>query len=115
MERADMPDPAEPIRAPQGAIAWTPTDGWLYERAEMPTRIEGGDVVYVVSADGRVRGITPSMTAPLAAVLRIDADLADLVTRLNDLAEAHSDEITELRGRQDALVARVDRATRRQP
>jgi hypothetical protein len=45
----------------------------------------------------------------------IRTDLGDLVTRLNDLAEAHSDEITELRGRQDALVARVDRATRRRP
>jgi hypothetical protein len=82
-----MPDTPEPIRAPQGSIAWTPRDGWVYDPVDMPTRVADGHYVLVVSErDGMVRGVTGTTTAPLTAVLRIDADLTELVHTLNDIA-----------------------------
>jgi hypothetical protein len=82
-----MPDPSTHVRAPEGAIAWTPTDGWLYDVADLPTRVEDGHYVLVVSErDGLVR-ISGTETAPLAAVLRIDADVTELVLSLHDIVE----------------------------
>jgi hypothetical protein len=87
-EALTMSDPYEAIRAPQGAIAWTPTDGWIYDVVELPTRVVDGHYMLVVSErDGVIWGVTATTTAPLAAVLRIEADLTELVLRLNDIAE----------------------------
>jgi hypothetical protein len=43
-------------------------------------------VLVVSERDGLVR-ISGTMTTPLSAVLRIDADLTELVHTLNDIAE----------------------------
>ena len=71
-------------------------------------------MVLIISADGVVRGVQPHAVAPLAAVLRIDADLAEVVARLDDLADrAHgldvseATDVYELRARVTALVHRV--------
>jgi hypothetical protein len=96
-----MPDPAEPVRAPQGAIAWTPTDGWVYDAADLPARIEDDHFVLVVSErDGMMRGVTAFTSTPLVATLRIDADLSELVLRVADLAE----ELAAALNRLDALA-----------
>lgn len=41
-----------------------------------------------VSADGLVRGVTAVTGAPLLALLRVEADVAELVEALHDVAEA---------------------------
>jgi hypothetical protein len=65
-----------------------PTVGWAYDPVELPTRLVDGHYVLVVSErDGVIRGVTATTAAPLAAVLRIDADLTELVHTLNDIAE----------------------------
>jgi len=40
------------VRAPQGAVGWTPRAGWAFDVAELPTHVEDGDYVLTVSADG---------------------------------------------------------------
>lgn len=75
------------MRAPQGAVAWTPEDGFLYRNDPVPVALEAGDLVLVVSDDGELRGVTPHDRAPLAAMLRVDGDLADVVTRLDEIAD----------------------------
>lgn len=74
-----------PVRAPS-AVGWTPAEGWVYDVAELPSRVEDGHFVLVVT-DGRVLAVSGTATAPLAAVLRIDADVTELVLRLHDIAE----------------------------
>ena len=114
---------SEPLRAPAGARGWTPADGWLYDGDELPRQVEGaGDMVLVVSDDGMVRGVQPHAVAPLAAVLRVDADLAEVVARLDDLGDrlvgvdtAEATDVNELRARVTALVRRVDRLEGRAP
>lgn len=82
------------MRAPQGAIAWTPAIGWMYEPVDLRERVTAGHYVLVVSErDGIVRGLTETTTAPLSAVLRIDADVTELVLRLNDIAEYVADRL----------------------
>ena len=93
------------IRAPHGAVAWTPANGWLYSPDDVPILLEDGDLVIVVSDDGVIRGVTSHDRAPLSAVLRIDGDVSELVARIGDLEQP----ISELKARVDALVARVDR------
>jgi hypothetical protein len=75
------------VRAPQGAVGWTPRDGWAFDVAELPTHVEDGDYVLTVSADGLIRGLTAVTTAPLIALLRVEADVAELVEALRDVAE----------------------------
>ena len=122
---------AEPIRAPAGAIAWTPDDGWLYHAADLPERVTAGHYTLVVSDDGHLRGVSDTQPAPLAAVLRIDADVSELVQRVGDLAEeqtAQSDrwaamlagasagealDVSELRRQLRALTQRIERLERR--
>lgn len=79
---------AEPLRAPQGARAWTPSRGFVYEHSETAAAVEAGDSVHVVSRDGFLRGVSPTNRAPLRALLRIETDLAELVQRLGDLADS---------------------------
>lgn len=82
-----MQNDAHLIRAPQGAIAWTTADGWLYDGDPMPTTPDIGDLVLMVSPDGYLRGVTLHDRAPLASLLRIDADLAEVVRRIDHLAD----------------------------
>jgi hypothetical protein len=49
--------------------------------------LDGHYVLVVSERDGVIPGVTATTTAPLAAVLRIDADLADMVLRLNEVAD----------------------------
>lgn len=104
---------AEPIRAPEGAVGWTARGGYLYERGDMPRRVVAGEMVLVVSADGMVRGVTEPA---LAAVLRLDGDMAEVVQRLAEVGETvagvdtgAAGDVAELRTRMRSLAARVDR------
>jgi hypothetical protein len=77
---------SEPIevRAPQGAVGWTPTTGWLYDVRDLPDHVDAGHYVIVVSeSDGMVR-LNSIETAPLAAVLRLETDVAELRNRVED-------------------------------
>jgi len=112
---------SEPLRAPAGARGWTPADGWLYDGDELPERVDEGPML-VVSDDGMLRGVTRRDRAPLTAVLRVDADLAEVVARLDDLGDrlvgvdtAEATDVNELRARVTALVRRVDRLEGRAP
>ena len=107
MERADMNHDAQPVRAPAGARAWTPDIGWLYEREEVPRHVEAGAVALVVSDDGWLRGVTDDDHAPLAAVLRIDGDLAEVVERIDALADRAEGLDTGLAVEVSMLKARV--------
>lgn len=107
---------AEPLRAPVGAVGWSPDAGWLYDTQEVVKRVDRDAYVLVVSNDGYLRGVTPTDRAPLVAVVRVDGDLAEVVARLDDLADrAHgldvseATDVNELRARVTALVHRVDR------
>lgn len=100
-----MNDSTDRVRAPQGARGWTASGGYVYDETEMPRRLEGGAMLLVVSHDGYVRGVTERDHAPLAAILRLDGDLHEVVARLDELAD-------ELRGRQSAVADRLDQLTR---
>lgn len=78
---------AEPVRVPNGAQAWIAREAWLYEADGVPVELAAGQLVLVVSDDGYVRGIGPDDLAPLAAVLRIDGDVTEIVLRLGDLKD----------------------------
>jgi hypothetical protein len=85
-------DPVADVRAPAGAVGWTPRSGWVYEPVDLPTRVTNGDYVLVVGErDGMVRGVTAVTTAPLVAVLRIDTELTELRDRLTQVAETAVD------------------------
>jgi hypothetical protein len=90
--------PLESVRAPQGAVGWTPRNGFIYEPVDLPTRVTDGDYVLVVSDDGFIRGVTAVTTAPLVAVLRIEADVTELIQALYDIAEHVAQRLTERRG-----------------
>ena len=99
---------AQPVRAPQGAVAWTPQAGWVYDHLELPQRVEGDSYVLMVSEhDGRLRGVTANDTAPLLAVLRVEADVAEIVRRLDDLADRAEGASTDVAVEVAALKRRV--------
>jgi len=95
------------IRAPQGAIAWTPDLGYLYEREEVPRHVEASSVVLVVGSDGWLEGVTNHDRALLTSLLRIDADLDQLVQRLDELADRAAGLDTGLAVEVNALKGRV--------
>ena len=107
------------VRAPAGAVAWSTLRGWLYEPHEA-AEVEG-DVILLVSSDGLVHGVLPNARAPLVAVLRVEADMADVVQRIDDLADraagmdvAEAGDKAEVLARLRALadrVASLERAT----
>lgn len=115
-----MNDSTDLIRAPQGALAWTPARGYLYEPAEVPAHVEAGELVLVVSDDGYLRGVAHYDRAPLASLLRVEGDLAEIVARLDDLGDTVAGidtgiatDVNMLRARMDALVHRVDQLAAR--
>jgi hypothetical protein len=81
------------VRAPAGAVGWTPRAGWAFDVAELPTHVEDGDYVLTVSADGLVRGVTAVTGAPSLALLRVEADMVELVEALRDVAESFADRL----------------------
>lgn len=109
-----MQNNAQPIPAPQGAVAWTPSRGFVYERPEAAAAVDAGETVHVVSRDGYLRGVAPSNRAPLVALLRVEGDVAELVARVGDLGETvagldagESVDVSDLRSRVAALTHRV--------
>lgn len=73
------------IRAPQGAVGWTPTLGWVYDVRDLPDHVNAGHFVIVVSeSDGMVR-LNSVETAPLAAQLRLETDMAELTNRVAEI------------------------------
>ena len=107
-----MTDSIDRIRAPQHAVAWVPETGYLYEPSEVPTHLEAGAVVLVVGSDGYVRGVTH---AELAAVLRIDGDLDQLVQRVEELGDRAAGLDTGLAVEVAALRGRVRQLENRGP
>ena len=99
------------MRAPEGAVAWTP-DGWVFDGP--PAALDDGRLVLVVSDDGELRGVQPADRAPLAAVLRIDRDaletagaVAALDRRTHALLTALSHRVSVLEEAHAGLAARV--------
>lgn len=105
-----MNSEAQPIRAPQGAIAWTAVDGFAYDEHEVPRHVDAGELVLVVSSDGMLRGVQPHDHAPMIAVVRVEADVVEVIQRLEELAggTASVRDVNELRARMTAAVHRVD-------
>jgi hypothetical protein len=86
------------VRAPAGAVGWTPSTGYVFEPVDLPTRVTDGDYVLIVSADGLVKGVTPVTTAPLVAQLRLETELAEVVSALHDVAETFAARLAERDG-----------------
>jgi hypothetical protein len=76
-------------------VAWTPIAGWLYEADEAREMAERGPLMIAVSDDGRVH--VDQGAAVLSAVLRIDADVTELVLRLQDIADQAHEAFAALR------------------
>lgn len=94
------------IRAPQGAVGWTPTTGYVYDTRELPDHVDAGHYVIVVSeSDGMVR-LNSVESAPLAAVLRLETDVAELVARVADIDHGVDDQAIEAVS--DLRMAMVD-------
>jgi len=75
------------VTAPAGALGWVPAVGWIYEPVDLPTHVEDGHYVLVVSErDGKVR-ISGTESAPLVSVLRLDAAVEELTSALLDISE----------------------------
>lgn len=77
-ERSDLaPDPVT-ILAPAGALAWTVADGFVLSvDIFAEARIEGATIIGVHDGTITVDGL-----APLAAVVRLDRDVAQVRQRL---------------------------------
>lgn len=95
------------MKAPAGAVAWVPEDGFLYRNDPLPVALEDGDLVLIVSDDGELRGVQPHDRAPLSAILRVDADLVDVVTRLDEVADELVVLERQVSARMTAVVHRV--------
>lgn len=76
------------VRAPDGALAWSETYGWVEDHIALADVRTGGDLVLPV-IDGYVRDVTG--VASTAAVIRTALDLRELQVRLdrftNDLID----------------------------
>lgn len=80
-----MASEAVEVRAPQGAVGWTPTVGYVYDVRDLPDHIEPGHYVLVVSErDGMVH-VNGIETAPLSAVLRLETNFVELLTRIDEM------------------------------
>lgn len=99
---------AAPVRAPDGAYAWSSLRGWLYD-PDGPSDAVEGDVILTVSSDGLLRGVLPTDRAPLSAVLRVEGDVVEVVQRLDDLADRAAGLDTGLAVEVAALKHRVRR------
>lgn len=104
-----------PLRAPADAICWSPADGWVFDEHEAQRALTDNGWALVVASDGRVH-VGDDETAPLASVIRLDGDLAEVVLRLDDLGDTvagvdtgEAADVAELRTRVAALASRVTR------
>jgi hypothetical protein len=88
--------PSEQVRAPQGAVAWTPELGWVFAIDSVPTMIREDQYIVLVSpVDGRAAPIPVNQLAPLIAVMRLDTELIELRWKLIDTWERAEDDFTE--------------------
>jgi hypothetical protein len=83
------------VDAPEGAIAWTPGDGFISDPDQLAAALRDGLAGRIVEA-GVIRGVDG--TAPLAALIRVERQLADahdeialVYERLLDTAEYATD------------------------
>lgn len=104
-----------PVRAPAAAVCWSPDSGWIFDEREAQRALTDNGWALMVASDGRVH-VGEDETAPLAAMLRVDADVAELVERVGDLGDqgaaletAESVDVAELRTNMAALATRVRR------
>lgn len=81
------------VHAPDETLAWVASYGWIRDLIDLEqARERQHDLVIEVGVDRWMRDLTG--TAPLAAVVRVDRDLQELIDRLerffaklSDLAE----------------------------
>jgi hypothetical protein len=81
------------VHAPDETLAWVASHGWISDLIDLEHAYQRrNDLVIEVGADRWMRELTG--TAPLAAVVRVDRDLQELIDRLerffaklSDLAE----------------------------
>lgn len=117
-----MTGDTQPVRAPRGALAWTAHTGFVYDSNVMAgiDAAEAGDLVLMVSDDGYLHGVLPHDRTPLAALLRVEADVdalrrvvADLGARVGDLGDRVEGRDTGEAVELVALKARVRRLEER--
>lgn len=89
------------VAAPEGALAWTPGDGFIDDPEQLAAAVRGGVAAQLVEG-GAVRGVEG--VAPLSVVMRVERQLADahaeiasLYERLRDTAEHAADRFTASR------------------
>lgn len=87
----------DPIPAPQDALGWSPEDGFIYDRKVLTDRLAQGWYVHMISDDGRLYGVMAQDRAPLAAVLRLEGDVASLVEALGDFGEYVAERLAKAR------------------
>ena len=75
-----IPDDMSEVHAPQDALAWAASYGWIRDRLDLEQVRARNDLVMDVGEGRWVRDLVGP--APLAAVLRVDRDLQELTDRL---------------------------------
>jgi len=75
-----IPDDMFEVDAPDDALAWAASYGWIRDQIDLEQVRARNDLVIDVGQDQWVRDLIG--TAPLAAVLRIDRDIQELTDRL---------------------------------
>lgn len=84
-----MPDPPD-VRAPNDAVAWSPTHGFIFDPAEHQALLDHGDVVLGVNKIGDVTDVEDTS---LVALIRIERGVVDLYDRLRDIADHATDRL----------------------
>jgi hypothetical protein len=76
-----IPENMSQVHAPDTALAWAASYGWIRDAIDLEhARGRGDDVVVLVDEDGWVRNLTGP--APLAALVRADREVQELIDRL---------------------------------
>lgn len=96
-----MTESTEPVRAPQDAVAWTATEGWIYDLSDLPVD-PGGHPPWIVT-EGEIRDIPVTAMAPLVTAIRIDADITELISRVEEVDELRLKMLSAAEGLAQAL------------
>jgi hypothetical protein len=89
-----IPRDMSEVHAPKVAVAWAASRGWIYDDLDLDAvRGRADDVVVLVDDDRWVRNLAGP--APLAAVVRVDRDLQELVDRYDRMISGLMDVATE--------------------
>jgi hypothetical protein len=75
-----IPDDMFEVHAPDDAVAWAASYGWIRDQLDLEQVRARNDLVIDVGDDRWVRDLIGP--APLAAVVRMDRDLQELIDRL---------------------------------